>query len=236
VKLEFRDPGGATTGKLLPTGNVVDALDVPGYGKLKASLVDAANATCFLNAADLGLKGTEMPEELDGNAELLKKLAAIRVAASVAMGIAKTPEEAAARRSVPFVGFVSGPQDAPALSGEKIAAANVDLTARMLSNGQPHRALPLTVTLCTAVAARIEGSLVNQLTRRNDDPEAEIRIAMPSGVLTVAATVARKDGDWHAEQGAFYRTQRRMFEGFVLVRASRVPRLVAATNGKLKAA
>ncbi len=236
VKLEFRDPGGATTGKLLPTGNVVDTLDVPGYGKFKASLVDAANATCFLNAADLGLKGTEMPEELDGNAELLKKLAAIRIAASVAMGIAKTPEEAAARRSVPFVGFVSGPQDAPALSGEKIAAANVDLTARMLSNGQPHRALPLTVTLCTAVAARIEGSVVNELTRRNNDPEAEIRIAMPSGVLTVAATVAQKDGKWQAEQGAFYRTQRRMFEGFVLVRASRVPHLVAATKGKLKAA
>jgi 2-methylaconitate cis-trans-isomerase PrpF len=236
VRLEFRDPGGATTGKLLPTGNVIDTLDVPGYGKFKASLVDAANATCFLNAADLGLKGTEMPEELDGNAELLKKLAAIRISASVAMGIAKTPEEAAARRSVPFVGFVSGPQDAPALSGEKIAAGKVDLTARMLSNGQPHRALPLTVTLCTAVAARIEGSVVNQLARSNDDPEAEIRIAMPSGVLTVAATVARKDGDWHAAQGAFYRTQRRMFEGFVLVRASRVPRLVAATNGKLKAA
>ncbi|HET6493377.1 MAG TPA: PrpF domain-containing protein [Burkholderiales bacterium] len=235
VKLEFRDPGGATTGKLLPTGNVVDTLDVPGHGKFKASLVDAANATCFLNAADLGLKGTEMPEELDGNAELLKKLAAIRVAASVAMGIAKTPEEAAARRSVPFVGFVSGPQDAPALSGEKIAAANVDLTARMLSNGQPHRALPLTVTLCTAVAARIEGSVVHQLTRRNNNPEAEIRIAMPSGVLTVAATVTQKNGKWHAEQGAFYRTQRRMFEGFVLVRASRVPGLASA-EGKLKAA
>ncbi|MNC85294.1 3-methylitaconate isomerase [compost metagenome] len=105
----------------------------------------------------------------------------------------------------------------------------------MLSNGQPHRALPLTVTLCTAVAARIEGSVVNELTRRNDDPEAEIRIAMPSGVLTVAATVTQEDGKWHAEQGAFYRTQRRMFEGFVLVRASRVPGLASA-EGKLKAA
>ncbi|HEX6004058.1 MAG TPA: hypothetical protein VFZ14_08705, partial [Burkholderiales bacterium] len=67
-------------------------------------------------------------------------------------------------------------------------------------------------------------------------PEAEIRIAMPSGVLTVAASVLRKEGQWHAEQGAFYRTQRRMFEGFVLVRASRVPGLVAAAGGKLKAA
>ena len=236
VRLEFREPGGATTGKLLPTGNVIDTLDVPGYGKIMASLVDAANATCFVSAADLGLKGTEMPEELDRNAELLKKLAAIRITASIAMGIGRTPEEAAEKRTVPFVGFVSAAQDAMTLSGERIAGSGVDLTARMLSNGQPHRALPLTVTLCTAVAARIEGTLVNQLTRRRDDPEAEIRIAMPSGVLTVAATVTRKSGEWHAEQGAFYRTQRRMFEGHVLVRASRVPGLVAATGGGLKAA
>ncbi|MCW5604435.1 MAG: PrpF family protein, partial [Burkholderiales bacterium] len=173
VRLEFRDPGGATTGKLLPTGNAVDTLDVPGYGKFEASLVDAANATCFLNAADLGLKGTEMPEELDRNAELLKKLAAIRIAASVAMGIGKTPEEAAAKRTVPFIGFVSGPQDATALSGDRIEAGKVDLTARMLSNGQPHRALPLTVSLCTAVAARIAGSVVNRAARLPGDPDAE---------------------------------------------------------------
>jgi 2-methylaconitate cis-trans-isomerase PrpF len=232
VRLEFRDPGGATTGKLLPTGNVVDTLDVPGYGKIRASLVDAANATCFLNAADLGIKGTEMPEELDRNAELLKKLAAIRIAASVAMGIARTPEEAAEKRTVPFVGFVSGPQDAVTLAGGRIEAGKVDLTARMISNGQPHRALPLTVTLCTAVAARIEGSLVNQAARLAGDPDAEIRIAMPSGILTVAARVNKKDGSWHAEQGAFYRTQRRLFEGHVYVRASRVPGLLGTRAGK----
>ena len=236
VKLEFRDPGGATTGKLLPTGNVVDTLDVPGYGKFKASLVDAANATCFLNAADLGVKGTEMPEELDRNVELLKKLAAIRIAASVAMGIARTPEEAAEKRTVPFVGFVSGPQEAVTLAGEKIEAGQVDLTARMISNGQPHRALPLTVTLCTAVAARIEGSLVNQAARRASDPDAEIRIAMPSGILTVAARVYKKDGLWYAEQGAFYRTQRRLFEGYVYVRASRVPGFLGTRKGHAIAA
>jgi 2-methylaconitate isomerase len=237
VRLEFRDPGGATTGKLLPTGNVVDTLDVPGYGRFKASLVDAANATCFLNAADLGIKGTEMPEELDRNVELLKKLAAIRIAASVAMGIGKTPEEAAAKRTVPFVGFVSGPQDATTLAGEKIEAGKVDLTARMISNGQPHRALPLTVSLCTAVAARIDGSIVNQAARLAGDANAEIRIGMPSGILTVAASVHKKDGAWYAEQGAFYRTQRRLFEGQVLVRAPRVPKLIAAhTSGKRDAA
>jgi 2-methylaconitate cis-trans-isomerase PrpF len=97
----------------------------------------------------------------------------------------------------------------------------------MISNGQPHRALPLTGSLCMAVAARIEGSVVHQATRAATDPDAAIRIAMPSGILVVAATVRKRDGDWHAEQGAFYRTQRRLFEGRVLVRASRMPDLAA---------
>lgn len=236
VRLEFRDPGGATTGKLLPTGNVVDVLDVPGHGKFTVSMVDAANACCFVRADELGLTGTEMPEQLDTNVALLERLQAIRIAASVAMGIARTPEEAKAKRVVPFIGFVSKPQDAVTLTGERLDANDVDVTGRIISNGQPHRALPLTASLCMAVAARLEGSVVDAVTRRSDDREAPIRIAMPSGVLTVAASVSNKDGVWHAEQGAFYRTQRRLFEGQVCVRASRVPRLLEATNGKRKAA
>jgi 2-methylaconitate cis-trans-isomerase PrpF len=232
VKLEFREPGGATTGKLLPTGNVVDTLDVPGVGKIRVSMVDAANACVFARAADLGIEGTELPDEIDANTDLLKKLAAVRVAASVAMGIAKTPEEAAKRAAVPFVGFIAPPRDAKTLTGETIRAAGVDITARMMSNGQPHRALPLTCTLCLAVAARLEGSVVHEAARANSNPEAEIRIAMPSGVLTVAASVRKLEGQWHAEQGAFYRTQRRMFEGHVVLRASRVPHLAAASGGK----
>jgi len=227
VKLEFREPGGATTGKLLPTGNVADMLDVPGYGRIRVSMVDAANASVFVNAADLGIRGTELPDEIDANPELLSKLSAIRIAASVSMGIAKTPEEAAKRAAVPFVGFVAPAQDARTLTGAAIKAVDVDLTARMMSNGQPHRALPLTCTLCMAVAARLEGSVVHEIARRNGNPEAEIRISMPSGVLTAAASVRKLEGQWHAEQGAFYRTQRRMFEGSVLVRASRVPGLRA---------
>jgi len=230
VKLEFRDPGGATTGKLLPTGNAIDVLDVPGIGKVRASLVDAANATVWINAKDIGLTGTELPEQLDADAAVMQKLSAIRIAGSVAMGIAANAEEAAKKKSIPFIGFVSPVQDAGLLSGENISANDIDLTGRVISNGQTHRALPLTVSLCMAVAARIEGSVVNEVLRKGGDVEAPIRIGMPSGILTVAATVKRKDGGWHAEQGAFYRTQRRMFEGQVLMRASRVPAMAAASS------
>jgi len=230
VKLEFREPGGATTGKLLPTGNVADILDVPGCGKYRVSMVDAANACVFARAADLGVKGTELPDEIDANPDLLSKLAAIRIAASVAMGVTRTAEEAQKRAMVPFVGFVSPPQDAKTLTGETLKGTEADLTGRMMSNGQPHRALPLTASLCMAVAARLPGSVVFDAIRPAGNPESEIRIAMPSGVLTVAATVRKLEGQWYAEQGAFYRTQRRMFEGHVLVRASRAPRMAAASH------
>jgi 2-methylaconitate cis-trans-isomerase PrpF len=139
------------------------------------------------------------------------------------MGIAKNAEEAIAKKAVPFVGFVSEPQAAKLLTGENITADAVDLTGRMLSNGQPHRALPLTASLCMAVAARLRGSIAFDATRPADNPESPIRIAMPPGILTVAASVKHVNGEWHAEQGAFYRTQRRMFDGYVYLRASRVP-------------
>lgn len=197
-------------------------------------MVDAANATVWVNAADLGVTGIELPEPLEANTAVMRKLEAIRIAASVAMGITANAEDAAKKKSVPFIGLVSAAQDAKMLSGETITGGDIDLTGRVISNGQPHRALPLTVSLCMAVAARIEGSVVNAVLRKSGDAEAPIRIGMPSGILTVAATVRQKDGQWHAEQGAFYRTQRRMFEGQVLVRASRVPGMIAV--GKRKAA
>ncbi len=213
----------------------LEVADVAGIGKIRASLVDAANATCFINAADLGLTGIEMPDALDASTELLEKLSRIRIAASIAMGIGKDAAAAAHNRTVPFISFVSPPQEAQSLSGATIRADGVDLTGRAISNGQPHRALPLTVTLCMAVAARIEGSIVNQVACSNSNPDAGIKIAMPSGVLVVAASVKKVNGAWQAEQGGFYRTQRRLFDGYVYVRASRVPGLVAGSKSKVKA-
>lgn len=196
-----------------------DVLDVPDLGRIRVSMVDAANACVFVKAADIGLAGTEMPQALDRDSQALGKLAAIRIAASIAMGIAPDAAAAARSKGVPFVGFLSPAQEAVLLTGEAIEAGSVDLTARMISNGQPHQALPLTAALCIAVAARLEGGVVHECARRTGDPKAPLRIAMPSGILTVAASVARRDGAWHAEEGVFYRTQRRLFEGSVLVRA-----------------
>jgi len=213
IRLDFIEPGGATTGKLLPSGRATDTLDIPGLGRIEMSMIDAANACVFVAADALGLKGTEMPDELERNSAVMEQLAAIRLYASVAMGISRTLDEARAKKAVPFIGFVSPPQDALTLAGDALAAEAADLTVRMLSNGQPHRALPLTASLCAAVAARIEGSIVSRVTRR--DAADRLRLAMPSGVLTVGAQTRCSNGAWQVASGSFYRTARRLFEGCV---------------------
>jgi 2-methylaconitate cis-trans-isomerase PrpF len=216
IRLDFLAPGGATTGRLLPSGAALDRLEVPGLGTIEASLVDAANAAVFVRAGDVGLNGTELPEALESHPEVLARLDAIRRTASVRMGIA--PDEEAARlvTSVPFVAVVAPPVDGPSLSGETVRAAEVDLVARVISNGQPHRALPLTISLCTAVAARIAGTVVAEALSPAAGKGA-LRLGMPSGVLTVGAEVEREGGEWVARAGSFYRTARRLFEGRVLV-------------------
>lgn len=212
IQLDFLDPGGATTGRPLPTGAVRQWLDVPGLGAIEASLIDAANACVFVRAADLGLAGTELPAALEAVPGLLDRLARIRRAGSVAMGIAPDLEAAARVVHVPFVGLVAPPQDSGSLSGATIRAAETDLTARVISNGVPHQALPLTATLCLAVAARLEGSLVHEAARPT---EAVLRVGMPSGILTADAAVTRGADGWRAERGAFFRTARPLMRGAV---------------------
>jgi 2-methylaconitate isomerase len=215
VRLDFVEPGGAATGRLLPSGRTIDRLEVPGFGTIEASLVDAANPAVFVRAKDIGLTGKELPDQLEANARILKLLDDIRVQGSVRMGIA-SDVEAARKTAIPFVAFVSPPADAPTLTGETILGADIDLAVRVVSSGQPHRALPVTISLCSAVAARITGTVVAEALSKSAGDKS-LRLGMPSGVLTVGADVASEGGVWIARAGSFYRTARRLFDGRVWV-------------------
>lgn len=226
VRLDFLEPGGAGTGRLLPTGNPADVLDIDG-AEIEVSMVDAANPCVFVSAEALGTNGIEMPEELEANGELLRRLDAIRIAASLRMGIAKTAEAAARIPSIPKVAMVAPARAARTLAGERLAAGEADVTVRMISIGQPHRAVPLTGAMCLAVASRIEGTVVNRLARPSGSPDDPVRIAQPSGLTVVGAAVGRaidrgRDA-WFAERATVYRTARRLMEGWVFVGAAALP-------------
>jgi hypothetical protein len=214
VRLDFVEPGGAATGKLLPSGKTVDRLEVPGVGPLDASLVDAANPAVFLRAADIGLAGTELPDQIEADPKIMQLIDDIRVQGAMRMGFAGDVQAARAI-SMPFMAFVSPRADARTLTGETVRAAEVDLTVRVVSSGQVHRALPVTISLCTAVAARISGTLVAEALSKTAGET--LRLGMPSGVLTVDADVACEGGVWIARAGSFYRTARRLFDGRVWV-------------------
>ena len=131
IRLAFLEPGGAVTGRLLPTGQARDTLDVPGAGRIEATLIDASTALVIVRAADLGVSGVELPEQIEADPALSERLEAIRRVAARRLGVAPESE------SVPKVGFVAPPAGAPTLSGARLPADAVDLTARVISMGRP---------------------------------------------------------------------------------------------------
>jgi hypothetical protein len=113
--------------------------------------------------------------------------------------------------SIPKVAMVSGARDAALLSAETLSASAHDIAVRMISVGQPHRAVPITGAICLGVAARVPGTLVARACTAGDGP---IRIGHASGTTQVDARVA----DGYAEYGSVYRTARRLMEGAVIWR------------------
>jgi len=213
IRLDFLEPGGAMTGKLLPTGQVTDIFDIDGVGPVEISIVDAGNACVFISAASLGLNATESPDTLEGTPGLLKTLRRIGEHALVRLGFAENLE-AASNQSVPLIGIVGPAADSVTLAGEAVPADAANLCLRMISSGQPHRASPLTGALCTAVAAAMSGTIPNRFASRSSDA---LRLATPSGVLEVSADVSRIDAGWNVSRASFFRTARRLFEGRVYI-------------------
>ncbi|MEQ9124305.1 MAG: PrpF domain-containing protein, partial [Alphaproteobacteria bacterium] len=121
---------------------------------------------------------------------------------------------------VPKVAVVAPPADQPLLDGAVLPAGEMDLLVRMISVGQPHRAVPLTGALCLAVATRVAGSIPAEVCRPD---RTQIRIAQASGLTVVEAAMETRDGRPQALSASVLRTQRRLMDGYVYVPAATTP-------------
>ena len=213
VTLRFLEPGGAVTNKLLPTGNVKDFIKTREYGTFTVSIIDAANPVVFVRADELRLNGIET--ELNSNPEALRKLETIRSHAAVLMGVASSPEKATP--NLPFVAFVSKPREYKALNKKVVNVKEINFVARMLSMGSLHGAFPGTGAICVAGAAKIDGTVVNEVMDETGLGRDEVRIGHPSGLIIVKAIIEKDQSGFHYVEGAIGRTARRLAEGFVLV-------------------
>ena len=180
LELKFLTPGGAVTGRLLPTGHTVDTLDVLGVGRIEMSIVDASNPLAFVRAEDIGMRGTELPTEVAGDSALLAKLEKIRGVAAQACGLIADYRDSLKSPTVPKLTIISRPQDYCTAGGVQVFASQQTITSRMMSMQKMHNSYAFTGALCTAAAAAIPGTIVQEITGSRE----EITIGHADGLIT----------------------------------------------------
>ena len=208
IRLDYKEPGGAATGALLPAGEVISTLHTDSGESFTVSLVDSSNPVAFVNAADLGKTATELPQDLDTDEVFMQRMEGIRCAASVAMGLSATTETSS--KGAPKIAIVAAPSSFTALDNRSYTADDFSIAVRIVSMGNVHRAITLTGAMCVAAAVKISGSIPHQFARAGETTT----IGNPSGLLPVEASVT-SDGGFHVQSTTTYRTQRRLMEGML---------------------
>lgn len=216
IGLNLAGTVGAKTGKLLPTGNPTDVIEVGSFGPLTVSMVDAGSPMVFVRAADLGLTGVESPSQIDSNPEMLKLLEDIRCIAAEKMGIADRATAREKVRAVPMVAFIAPAQPyCSHIDGTPISADEIDFVSRDMFMQIMHKTYSGTATVCTGCAAITPGTLVYEMRGKRDS--GLVRIGHPGGIIECDTTVE----DGKITRAVFGRTARRIMEGYVYV-----PRLI----------
>lgn len=221
IGLEFLDPAGGddgagAAGALFPTGRVIDTLEVSGLGGVEATLIDAGNPAVFIDAAVLGLQGTELREDVNGNAGLLARAEHLRAAAAVAMGLAPSSEAATRERpATPKLAFLARPKTYVASDGRHVEAHRIDVLARIFSMGRLHHAMTGTGAVAIAAAAAVPGTVVHRLLPAGN--AKGLAFGHPSGVTRVAAEAEQVQGQWTIRRVALSRSARVLMEGVVRV-------------------
>jgi probable AcnD-accessory protein PrpF len=215
VQVDFMDPADDDGGSMFPTGNLIDDLEVPGIGTLKATLINAGIPTIFLNADAIGYLGTELQDDINNDDAALAKFETIRAYGAVKMGLISHIDEAVSRQHTPKVAFVAPAADYTASSGKVIAAADIDLLVRALSMGKLHHAMMGTAAVAIGAAAAVPGTLVNLAAGGGE--LVAVRFGHPSGTLRVGAQAVKKDGNWSVTKASMSRSARILMEGWVRI-------------------
>ncbi|MFZ6657538.1 2-methylaconitate cis-trans isomerase PrpF [Undibacterium sp. TJN19] len=218
VQLEFMDPAAdeeGAGGSMFPTGNLVDDLDVPGVGTLKATMINAGIPTIFINADAIGYTGTELQDAINSDAKALAMFETIRAHGALRMGLIKDISEATQRQHTPKVAFVAKAVDYTSSSGKQVQATDIDLLVRALSMGKLHHAMMGTAAVAIGTAAAVPGTLVNLAA--GGGKRTAVRFGHPSGTLRVGAEATQANGEWSVTKAIMSRSARVLMEGWVRI-------------------
>ncbi len=219
IQVDFAETAGAASGTLLPTGNPMDRLDIPGLGAIDASLVDIGNGHVFVRAKDLGLTGTETAAEIDADQNLTALLESIRSHAGHVMGMIEDPTRGKQESpATPIIAMIAPPQDYRAPLAERtVKAAECDFVSRLMFMQQMHKTYAGTSTVCTGIAAKLPGTIVHEACRPEAQDRLEVRIGHPAGVIETESDVELQGNAYMVKRATLGRTARRIMEGTVYV-------------------
>ena len=136
IDVDFGDfAGSALGGDVLPTGNPLDTIDVPGIGPLEVSVIDMANLLIFVRARDLGMDTSASIFDMQADTALVGRLEAVRKAVSAHLGYITGPtaDEDLRVSTNPLIFAVAEPVDYRATNGADIPAASYDIFSRSLA-------------------------------------------------------------------------------------------------------
>jgi methylitaconate Delta-isomerase len=191
IELDFVEPCGSVTGALLPTGKAQELITVADGQSFRVSVVDAANPVAFLLASELGLSGTETPQQIEANTTVTSILEEVRGIVAERLGVVASAADATAvSPGLPKVGFVAPPSDHITTTGSQVLAGQADLVGRLMSMQTAHRTYMLTGAVCTAAAAVTDGTVVHEVAKElaTDGQRRTVRIAHPYGIMNAIVT------------------------------------------------
>ena len=189
VPITFADTAGSSCGALLPTGRTVDVIE-----GIACTLIDNGMPCVVMLASDLGIEGTETPDELEANLELRAKLEAIRLKAGPMMNLGDV-----AKKSVPKMTMVSRPR------------AGGTISTRTFIPHRCHDAIGVLGAVSVATACLLPEGSAAKLAVVPDGDEKLISVEHPTGEMSVIATV--RVGV--VTDAAVLRTARKLFDGYV---------------------
>jgi 4-oxalomesaconate tautomerase len=199
VEISFLDTAGSVCNSLLPTGNVRDTVNVPGFGTADVTCIDNGMPLVIVNATDLHRTGQETTAELNKDRELKDRLEALRISCGELMGLGDVTA-----KNYPKMTLVSPPAHGGAIS------------TRSFIPHVCHESIGVLAAVTVATAAVLDGTVAAAVATVPRGVSPTVSVEHPSGEFTIQLAL---DPDGRVEKSALLRTSRLIMAGDVMVPA-----------------
>ncbi|MES2536656.1 MAG: 4-oxalomesaconate tautomerase [Pseudomonadota bacterium] len=202
IKINFLDTAGSVCSGLLPTGKVLDKVDIEGLGTIAVTCIDNGMPMVLMRAADMGRTGYETVADMNADTELKTRLEALRLQTGVLMGLGDV-----SKKTYPKMCLVAPPRD-----GGSIAT-------RCFIPHVCHDAIGVLAAVTVGTACVLEGSVTQGIAVMPAGDAKTVSVEHPTGEFSVELGIDPANPQ-NVLRAALLRTARLLMRGEVMIPAS----------------